>query len=105
LFDVAPPRLTVQLHVLGGDLVRDALIAQSRHQPIEQRRGAMASDGGGNAVGLQLGANVVDQAWRARQAADTMHHRNSVIDCRRLPAIRIRPALPKQRHARAGRGS
>ena len=62
------------LHVLGGDLVRDALIAQSRNQPIKQRRGVVAPDGSGNAFGPQVGANVVDQAGRARQATDTVHH-------------------------------
>ena len=72
----------VPFHVLGGDLVRDALVAQSRNQPIEQRRGVVAPDGRRNAFGPQVGANVVDQAGRARQAADTVHHPNSVIDCR-----------------------
>ena len=32
-------RPAVPLHVFLGDLVRDALVAQRRHQPIEQRRG------------------------------------------------------------------
>ena len=100
--DIGPWSPTVPLHVLGGDLVRDALIAQSRHQPIEQRRGVVAPDGGGNAFGPQVGANVVDQAGRARQAADTVHHPNSVIDCRCLATIGIRPALPRRGNLRAG---
>ena len=82
----APP---VAFHVVGGDLVRDALVAQSRNQPIEQRRGVVAPDGRGNALGPQVGANVVDQAGRARQAADTVHDPNSVIDCRRVRTIRV----------------
>ena len=36
--DISPLGPTVSFHVLGGDLVRDALVAQSRNQPIEQRR-------------------------------------------------------------------
>ena len=46
-------------------------------------------DGRGNAFGPQVGADVVDQAGGARQAAHTVHHPNSVIDCRRLMAIGI----------------
>ena len=82
-------RRAVPFHVVGGDLVRDALVAQSRNQPIEQRRGVVAPDGRGNAFGPQVGANVVDQAGRARQAADTVHDPNSVIDCRRVTTIWI----------------
>ena len=80
--DIGPSGPTVPFHVLGGDLVRDALVAQSRNQPIEQRRGVVAPDGRRNSLGPQVGANVIDQAGRARQAADTVHHPNSVIDGR-----------------------
>jgi hypothetical protein len=66
LIDIGPRRRAVLLHVRGGDQVRDALLAQGRHQPIEQRCGIVAPDRGGNAVGPQLGANVVDQAGGAR---------------------------------------
>ena len=79
--DIVPLGPTVTLHVFGGDLVRDALVAQSRYQPIEQRRGVVAPDGGGNAFGPQVGANIVDQASRATQATDTVYDPNSVIDC------------------------
>ena len=40
----------------------------------------MAPDGGGNAVGLQLSTNVVDQVGGARQAADGVHQANGVIE-------------------------
>ena len=42
--DIGPRRRAMSFHVLGGDLVRDALVAQSRHQPIEQRAGVVAPD-------------------------------------------------------------
>ena len=100
--DIGPCRTTVPFHVLGGDLVRDALIAQSRHQPIEQRRGVVAPDGRGNAFGPQVGANVVDQAGGARQATDTVHHPNSVIDCRCLAAIRISTGLAEPAKSSCG---
>ena len=58
--DIGPSGPTVPIHVLGGDLVRDALVAQSPNQPIEQRRGVVAPDGRGNSLGPQVGANVVD---------------------------------------------
>ncbi len=105
LFDVAPPRPTVPLHVIVGDLVRDALVAQRRRQPIEQRCGVVAPDCCENAFGPQVSANVVDQAGRARQAADTVHQPNSVIDCRRLTTIRARPALLKRRNLSASNRS
>src|SRR6185437_17035029 len=100
--DIGPAGPPVALHVLGGNLVRDALVAQSRYQPIEQRRGVVAPDGRGYAFGSQVSAKVVDQARRARQAADTVHHSNSVVDGRPLGAIGIRPALPKRGNLCAG---
>ena len=33
--DVVPPRTAVRLHIVEGHTIRDALIAQRRHQPIE----------------------------------------------------------------------
>ena len=45
-------------HVVGGDLVRDALVAQSRNQPIEQRRGIVAPDGRGNSLSPQVSTNI-----------------------------------------------
>ena len=60
--DIGPSGPPVPFHVVRGDLVRDALVAQSRNQPIEQRRRIVAPDGRGNAFGPQLGANVVNQA-------------------------------------------
>ena len=78
--DIMPLRAAVSLHVVVGHAIRDALIAQRRHQPIKQRRGVEAPDGGGNAFGPQLRANIVDQAGRSGQAADTVYHPNSVIE-------------------------
>jgi hypothetical protein len=49
-----PFGLAVPRHVLGSDAVGDALIAQGRRQPIEQRRSVMAADGRGKAFALQL---------------------------------------------------
>ena len=74
-------------HIIGGDLVRDALIAQSRNQPIKQRRSVVAPDGRGNAFGPQVGANVVDQTGRSRLATDTVHYPDRVIDGRCVSTI------------------
>jgi hypothetical protein len=49
----------------------------------------VAPDGGGNTFGPQVSANVVNQAGRARQATDTVHHPDRVIDCRRSSMIGI----------------
>ena len=63
----------------------------------------MAPDSGGNTVGQQLGANVVDQASRTGKAADTVNNPNSMIErTRRLqtvkavmpgPGINLRPEI------------
>ena len=99
--DIGPSGPTVAFHVLAGDLVRDALVAQSRNQPIKQRRGVVAPDSRRNSLGPQVGTNIIDQAGRARQAAHTVHHSNSVIDGRCVSTIWIRPALPQRGNLRA----
>ena len=103
--DIGPSGPPVAFHVLGGNLVRNALVAQSRNQPIKQRRGVVPPDGRRNSLGPQVGANIIDQAGRARQAADTVHDPNSVIDCRRVNTNRVWPVLPRRRNLCAGRGS
>jgi len=44
LLDLPPRRSTVLFHVVVGDLVRDALVAQSRHQPVKDGAGVAVAD-------------------------------------------------------------
>ena len=60
--DIVPLGPAVALHVLVSDLVRNALVAQSRGQPIEQRRCVAARDGRWNSFASQVNTNLVDQA-------------------------------------------
>ena len=39
LLNVVPCRPAMPLHVIVGDLIRDALVAQTRHEPIKHGRG------------------------------------------------------------------
>ena len=48
--DAGPARPAMALHVIVGDAVGDALIAQGLDQPIEQAGGIMSLDSGGEAV-------------------------------------------------------
>ena len=66
------------LHVRIGRLIGDALVAQSGHQPIEHDGGVLVPDRRFDLVRPQVGPDVVDQAWRACQAANRMdQHRTA----------------------------
>ena len=81
--DVLPLGLAVLRHVVGGDLVRDALVAQNRCQPIEQRRRVVATDGSGNSLALQL----VQQIGRASEAADPVNEADRMVERRKSARV------------------
>ena len=60
LFNVAPARPAMPLHVIVGDRIGDALIAQSGHQPIEHNSGIAMPDCRLDLVSPQVGSNVVN---------------------------------------------
>jgi hypothetical protein len=60
LVNVAPGRPAMSLHVLVGDRIGDALVAQSCHQPVEHNSGVAMSDRRLNFVSPQVGSNVVN---------------------------------------------
>ena len=60
LVNVAPGRPAMPLHVIVGDRIGDALIAQSGHQPIEHNSGVAMPDCRLDLVSPQVGSNVVD---------------------------------------------
>jgi hypothetical protein len=71
----------VTFRVLVGDLIRDALVAQSRHQPIEDSRSIPIHDRCSNTVSLEIGTNLVDQAHGTGKTADSIDQPNGTIDC------------------------
>jgi hypothetical protein len=80
LVDIVPPRVTVLLHVVGGDLIRDALVAERGNQPIKDRRGVALSHCRPDAVSIKVGANLVDQARGPGEAANAVDHPDRMVD-------------------------
>ena len=60
LFNVAPGRPAMPLHVIVGDRIGDALAAQSCHQPDEHNSGVAMSERRLDLVSPQVGSNVVN---------------------------------------------
>ena len=58
--DVVPSHIAVLLHVVVGDLIRDALVAESCDQPIEDGRGVALSHCCSDTISIKVGANLVD---------------------------------------------
>src|SRR6266404_3880644 len=58
LLDLPPCRPPMLLHIAVGDLVRDALVAESRHQPIEHRTGVAIADCCSHLVGPQVALGI-----------------------------------------------
>jgi hypothetical protein len=81
LVDVLAQHIAVLLHVVVGDLIGDALVAESRDQPIKDRRGIMLPDCGSDTISIKIGANLVDQARGTGKTADPIDHANCMIDC------------------------
>ena len=93
-FDIVPGRPAMPLHVRIGRLIGDALVAQSGHQPVEHNSGVAVPDRRLDLVSPQVGPNVVDQAWRACQAANGMDQPNGVVD--RWPVANVgRVLMPR----------
>src|SRR5262249_25110576 len=87
LVDLPPRGSPVLLQVAVGDLVRDALVAERRHQPVEYRTGISVADCRLDLVGPEVCSDLIDQRWRACQATDRMDQPDRVVDCRTLPAL------------------
>ena len=79
---VAPGRSAMVCHVIGGDLVRDALKAEIVDQPVEQRRGVVPVDGGAQILIVKF----FDQVERAGEAADLVNQSNGIIEGSRVEA-------------------
>ena len=87
VLDLPSPRPAMLLHVAVGDLVRDALVAQSRHQPVEHRTGVTIADSRAHFLGPEVCPNLINQRWRACEAANGMDQPNRVVDRAALPVL------------------
>jgi hypothetical protein len=69
------------LHVVVGNLIGDALVAQSCQQPIEHGRRVVVPDRCSHLISGKVGSNVVDQVRRTGETANCMDQPNSVVEC------------------------
>ena len=81
LVNVGPGRSPVLLHVVVGNLIGDALVAQRCHQPIEHGADVAVADRGSHLISSKVGSNVVDQARRTGEAANCVDDPNSMVEC------------------------
>jgi hypothetical protein len=72
------------LHIARGDAVRHALIAEAIDQPIENDRGVVPANRGDDAVLCQAYTAVVDEVWRASNAADAADQPDRPAQVQRL---------------------
>src|SRR5258708_37409044 len=85
--NIRPSRSAVLLHVAVGDLVRDALVAERRHQPVEYRTGISVADCRLDLVGPEVRSDLVDQCCRACQATNGMDQPDRMVEGRTLPIL------------------
>jgi hypothetical protein len=78
----------VALHVVEGDLVGDALVAQYRDKPIEQRGRIPGADGRMNAFGLERFTGISDKRGRASEVANPQDQLRGVIQRRTILCLR-----------------
>ena len=83
----AQVRWPVLLHIVVSDLIRDALVAQSSHQPIEHRRGFAVSDCCSTLVSCKVGPNLLDQGCGPGETTNAMDQPDRVVDGGRWSGI------------------
>jgi hypothetical protein len=84
--DIGPCRRPIPLHVRFGDLIRDALVAERRDQPIEKRRRIAIPNGGGDTEATILIANPIKEIGRAGKTTNAMDQSNRMVECGSLLA-------------------
>jgi hypothetical protein len=83
-----PSCQAMALHVVGCDLVGDALVAQYRDKPIEQRGRVPGADGRVNAFGLERFPGISDKRGRASELANPEDQLRGVIQRRTILCLR-----------------
>jgi hypothetical protein len=75
-----PSCQAMALHVVEGDLVGDALVAQYRDKPIEQDCRVPGADGRMNAFGLKRFTSISDKRGRASEMANPEDQRSCMVE-------------------------
>jgi len=76
-FNLVPAYPAVLVHVVRSDPVGNALVAQPRHQPVEQPRRVVSVDR--SAKGAVFSADLVDEVGRSSQATDPMNQSGGMV--------------------------
>jgi hypothetical protein len=80
VFHLCRPIAPMLLHVIVGDLIRDALIAESFDQPIKDRRGLALPHCRSDTISIKVSANLLDQARGTGETANPVDHPDRMID-------------------------
>src|SRR4051794_21585158 len=80
LIDIVPFDVTMLLHVVKGNLIGDALVAQLCDQPIKHSRGVAVSYRCSNTIAIKVGANFVDQTCGPGETANAVDHPGCMIE-------------------------
>src|SRR6266536_4739522 len=94
LFDPAPGRPAVALHVVGGDCVRDALKAQRFDQPIEQFRRVVVLDGSDYATPPEASSQVIKIRWRPGEPTNGADQSHRIVEIGTLNRLQGQCCLP-----------
>ena len=78
--DIVPPHIAVLLHVIVGDLICDALVAERCDQPVENGCGVALSDCRPDILSIEVGANPINQVSGPSKTANAVNQAHRMLD-------------------------
>ena len=87
LVNVVPCRPAMPLHVVVRNLIGDALVAQTGHEPIKHDGGVAVPDRGPDLLGPQLCPDLIEQGWRPSETTNGMDQPDCVVDGGAWPVL------------------
>src|ERR1700722_12437344 len=69
--DSLPRSYSVKVHVVGGDLIGDPLVAQNCNKPVEQCRRVPVTNGCGHAFRFQRCLGIINESGGPSELADS----------------------------------
>src|SRR6202035_3787282 len=80
LVNVVPSRPAMPLHVVVRNLIGDALVAQTGHEPIKHGRRIVVPDRGPDLLGPEVRPDLIDQGWRPSETTNGMDQPDGMVD-------------------------